>query len=111
MPTVSPGCVTDPARAGEIPPEINSAPVVAIAANLFCILPPMEMLMTAASLLQHANALYSAGVPPRDFSTIFVGWSQKTCEESTRRLFGELHVIVMRDAKVAGFAYFRKATC
>jgi hypothetical protein len=69
------------------PPEINSAPVVAIAVNLFCILPPMEMLMTAASLLQHANALYSATVSLRATFPRFLSVGHRRLARSLRAGF------------------------
>src|ERR1700761_4509646 len=37
IPTVSPGCVTDPARAAETPMHIDSTPAAVTLVNLLCI--------------------------------------------------------------------------
>jgi hypothetical protein len=95
MPTVSPGCVIKPARASEIPAEFNSAPAVAIAVNLPCILPPMEMPMTAEVFYNMSRAFSQPPACLRaTLSTIVVD----LCTEGLRRVCARAflaHVIVM----------------
>jgi hypothetical protein len=61
-PTVSPGCVTDPARAAEISVHVHSAPPAAAAVSLLFISrrsPPTEMPPTTAHFYNILGALVS----------------------------------------------------